>query len=124
MPLLFCIIGFTSNNDISKRTAAMAIDGLMHIGVYTKDMTESMRLYTEILGFQVQWHGIVDHVTGKIEAAKIALGYCIVELVKPANLENVHESNWRSIMHDDTPPGVLQAINAQCRQPMEPLCMP
>lgn len=68
----------------------MAIEGLMHIGVYTKDMAESIRFYTEILGFKVQWHGIVDHLTGKIEAAKVVLGDCIVELVKPANLENVH----------------------------------
>jgi len=68
----------------------MAIEGLMHIGVYTRDMQESIRFYTEVLGFQVQWHGIVDHVTGKIEAAKVVLGDCIVELVKPANLENVH----------------------------------
>ena len=67
----------------------MAIEGLMHIGVYTKDMTESIRFYTEILGFRVQWKGIVDHVTGQIEAAKVVLGDCIVELVKPANLENV-----------------------------------
>jgi catechol 2,3-dioxygenase-like lactoylglutathione lyase family enzyme len=29
-------------------------------------------------------------MTGKIEAAKVAPGDCIVELVKPANLESVH----------------------------------
>ena len=68
----------------------MGISGLMHIGLYTRDMNESLKFYTEVLGFTVQWHDMVDHITGRIEAAKIVMGDCTIELVKPADLNRVH----------------------------------
>ena len=41
------------------------------------------------MGFTVTWHGIVDHPTGKVEAALIYLGSCIIELVVPVDLSRV-----------------------------------
>ncbi|MBE3100993.1 MAG: VOC family protein [Firmicutes bacterium] len=70
----------------------MAILGLFHIGIYTKDINTSIDFYSEVLGFEQQWHGMVDHPTGLIEAAVMALDDCIVELVKPTDLGRVNNS--------------------------------
>ena len=67
----------------------MPISGLFHIGIYTKDMDKSVGFYTEILGFNQEWRGIVDHPTGKVEAAVMRLGDCIIELVRPVDLSRV-----------------------------------
>ena len=47
----------------------MAVEGLHHIAVYTKDVDESIDFYSNLLGFKVDWRNIVDHPTGKIDAA-------------------------------------------------------
>jgi lactoylglutathione lyase len=67
----------------------MSIDGLHHIGVYTKDIDVSIKFYEEILGFERVWRGIVDHPTGKLDVAVIKHENCIVELVRPADLNRV-----------------------------------
>jgi len=67
----------------------MTIEGLHHIGVYTKSIDESLAFYTEILDFQKQWRGIVDHPTGKLDVAVVRLGDCVIELVRPADLSAV-----------------------------------
>lgn len=67
----------------------MPILGLFHIGVYTKDIDVSIDFYSRILGFQKEWRGIVDHPTGKVEAAVMKLGDCILELVRPVDLGRV-----------------------------------
>lgn len=67
----------------------MTIEGLHHIGVYTKSVDESLSFYMENLEFQIQWRGIVDHPTGKLDVAIIRLGNCILELVRPADPSNV-----------------------------------
>lgn len=64
----------------------MAIEGLHHIGIYTKSVDESLAFYTEVLGFQKQWRGIVDHPTGGLDVAMISRGSCVIELVRPADL--------------------------------------
>jgi len=64
----------------------MTIEGLHHIGIYTKSVDESLTFYTEILEFQEQWRGIVDHPTGKLDVAIISTGDCVIELVRPADL--------------------------------------
>ncbi len=64
----------------------MTIAGLHHIGIYTKSVDESLAFYTEILEFQEQWRGIVDHPTGKLDVAIISRGSCVIELVRPADL--------------------------------------
>lgn len=69
----------------------MAIEGLFHVGIYTKDVDASIKFYSEVLGFKLEWRGFVDHPTGRVEAAVIALNDCIVELVKPVDLGRVHE---------------------------------
>lgn len=68
----------------------MAILGLFHIGIYTKDIDQSVDFYTEILGFSLHWRGIVDHPTGKVEAAVLWLNDCTVELVQPVDLSRVN----------------------------------
>lgn len=67
----------------------MPISGLFHIGIYTKDMNQSVKFYSDILSFKEEWRGIVDHPTGRIEAAVMRLGGCIIELVVPADLTRV-----------------------------------
>ena len=64
----------------------MTIEGLHHIGIYTKSIDESLAFYTEVLEFQKQWRGIVDHPTGKLDVAIISTGDCVIELVRPADL--------------------------------------
>lgn len=64
----------------------MTIEGLHHIGIYTKSVDESLAFYTEILEFQERWRGIVDHPTGKLDVAVISIGDCTIELVRPADL--------------------------------------
>ena len=64
----------------------MTIEGLHHIGIYTKSVDESLAFYTEVLEFQKQWRGIVDHPTGKLDVAIISIGDCTIELVRPADL--------------------------------------
>jgi len=64
----------------------MTIEGLHHIGIYTKSVDESLAFYMEVLEFQKQWRGIVDHPTGKLDVAVISIGDCTIELVRPADL--------------------------------------
>lgn len=64
----------------------MTIEGLHHIGIYTKSVDESLAFYTEVLEFQKEWRGIVDHPTGKLDVAIISRGGCVIELVRPADL--------------------------------------
>ncbi len=67
----------------------MAVMGLFHIGIYTKNIDGSITFYKDILGFSVQWRGVVDHPTGKVEAAVMRLGDCVIELVVPVDLKRV-----------------------------------
>jgi lactoylglutathione lyase len=64
----------------------MAIEGLHHIGIYTRSVDESLAFYTKVLAFKKQWRGIVDHPTGKLDVAIIIKGGCMIELVRPADL--------------------------------------
>jgi lactoylglutathione lyase len=64
----------------------MTIEGLHHIGIYTKSVDESLAFYMEVLEFQKEWRGIVDHPTGKLDVAIISRGGCVIELVRPADL--------------------------------------
>ena len=63
----------------------MTIEGLHHIGIYTKSVDESLAFYMEVLEFQKEWRGIVDHPTGKLDVAIINIGDCFIELVQPAD---------------------------------------
>jgi lactoylglutathione lyase len=63
----------------------MTIEGLHHIGIYTKSVDESLAFYTEILEFRKEWKGTVDHPTGKLDVAIIRRGDCVIELVRPAD---------------------------------------
>ena len=63
----------------------MAVEGLFHIAVYTKNVDNSIDFYSNLLGFQVDWRGMVDHPSGKIDAAVISLGDCVIELVLPVD---------------------------------------
>ena len=67
----------------------MSVLGLFHIGIYTKDIQKSIGFYSEILGFKTEWYGNVDHPTGKVEAAVMKHGDCIIELVRPVDLARV-----------------------------------
>ena len=67
----------------------MAVEGLFHIAVYTKDVDDSIAFYSKLLGFQVDWRGMGDHPTGKIDAAVISLGDCVIELVRPVDPSRV-----------------------------------
>ena len=72
----------------------MTIEGLHHIGIYTKSVDESLAFYTEVLEFQKQWRGIVDHPTGKLDVAIISRGGCVIELVRPADLSVDYLESW------------------------------
>jgi len=62
------------------------IEGLHHIGVYTKNIISSMEFYVEMLGFNIEWQGIVDHPTmGQIPVAVVKKGNCTIELVQPSD---------------------------------------
>mgnify|MGYP000913338752 CR=1 FL=1 len=67
----------------------MPITGLFHIGIYTKNIDSSISFYKNILGFREEWRGIVDHPTGKVEAAVMRLDDCVIELVVPVDLGRV-----------------------------------
>lgn len=62
---------------------------LYHIGVYTLDVEESLRFYLDVLGFTLEWRGVVHHPTGLVEAATLTLDGFTVELVKPVDLSRV-----------------------------------
>ena len=64
----------------------MAIEGLHHIGIYTRSVDESLAFYTEVLEFKKQWRGVVDHPTGKLDVAIVKKENCSIELVRPADL--------------------------------------
>jgi catechol 2,3-dioxygenase-like lactoylglutathione lyase family enzyme len=64
----------------------MAIEGLHHIGIYTRSVDESLAFYKELLEFKKQWRGIVDHPTGKLDVAIVKKENCSIELVRPADL--------------------------------------
>lgn len=77
----------------------MMIQGLCHIGVYTKDLKCSIEYYTQILGFELKWQGIVDHPTmGMIPVAVMGLGDCSIELVQPAD-EGAINQNAGPVQH-------------------------
>jgi len=67
----------------------LSITGLYHIGIYTRDIDISLKFYEETLEFNREWRGEVDHPTGKVEAAVLRLGDCVIELVKPVDLNKV-----------------------------------
>jgi lactoylglutathione lyase len=67
----------------------MAVEGLHHVAVYTEDIDESIDFYSNLLGFRVYWRGIVDHPTGKIDAAIIRQGDCVIELVRPVDSKRI-----------------------------------
>ncbi len=67
----------------------MPIEGLHHIGVYTRSVDESLAFYMQTLDFQMQWRGTVDHPTGRLDVAMVRQGDCVIELVRPADLANV-----------------------------------
>jgi len=67
----------------------MAIEGLHHIGVYTRSVDESLAFYTRVLDFREEWRGVVDHPTGELDVAIISAGDCVIELVRPADLSRV-----------------------------------
>ena len=69
----------------------MVIVDLFHIGIYTKDMEKSIYFYRDILGFKKKWQGIVEHQTGLVGVCVMELGSCIIELVKPVDLNRVTE---------------------------------
>jgi lactoylglutathione lyase len=64
----------------------MTIEGLHHIGIYTRSVDESLTFYAEALEFRIKCRGIVDHPTGKLDVAIISMGDCVIELVRPADL--------------------------------------
>jgi lactoylglutathione lyase len=64
----------------------MAIEGLHHIGIYTRSVDESLAFYTEVLAFKKKWRGVVDHPTGKLDVAIVKKENCFIELVRPADL--------------------------------------
>jgi lactoylglutathione lyase len=70
----------------------MPVTGLSHIGIYTKEMDKSIHFYSDILGFVMMWEGIVDHPTGKVKAAVMGFGNCVIELVRPVDLDRVNNS--------------------------------
>ncbi len=67
----------------------MVVEGLHHIGIYTRSVDESLAFYTEVLGFGKEWRGTVDHPTGRLDVAIIRAGGCVIELVRPADLSRV-----------------------------------
>ena len=72
----------------------MAIEGLHHIGIYTRSVDESLAFYTKVLEFKKRWRGIVDHPTGKLDVAIISMGDCVIELVRPADLSVITPESW------------------------------
>ncbi|WP_243426509.1 VOC family protein [Caldicoprobacter guelmensis] len=75
-----------------RKECCAVIEGLYHIGVYTKNIERSMEFYIEILGFDKEWQGIVNHPTmGKIPVAVVKKGNCIIELVQPSDAKLVSQ---------------------------------
>ncbi len=66
------------------------IIGLLHIGVYTLNLDESIDFYCRYLGFTLRWKGTVPHPTGFLPVATVVLNDCVIELVRPADDERVN----------------------------------
>ena len=64
--------------------------GLKHIAIYTKDIEATKRFYMDKLGFTMTWEGFVEVKSGITHACTMQLGTCILELVLPPVLDNVH----------------------------------
>lgn len=59
--------------------------GLAHIGVYTSNMEESIRFYTEVLGFKLNYTKDMPKPQGVTKLAFVQIGSCVIELIQPAN---------------------------------------
>lgn len=67
------------------------IRGLLHVGVYTLNLEESIRFYCDVLGFTLRWQGIVPHSSGRLPVATVVLQDCVIELVHPADESRVRK---------------------------------
>ena len=68
------------------------ITGLKHIAVYTKNIESTKEFYIDRLGFENVWEGMVEVKSGTTHACTLQLGTCILEIVLPPILDNVHSA--------------------------------
>jgi catechol 2,3-dioxygenase-like lactoylglutathione lyase family enzyme len=66
------------------------IKSLLHIGIYTLNLEESIRFYCDGLGFSLRWQGVVPHPSGQLPVATVVLEDCVIELVHPADESRFH----------------------------------
>lgn len=66
------------------------IVGLQHIAIYTRDIDATKNFYVSGLGFRITWEGMVRVKSGVALACTAVLGTCVLELVLPPNLNDVH----------------------------------
>src|SRR5690554_3800965 len=63
--------------------------GLAHIGVFTTNMENSIKFYTDVLGFELDYRTELPNPEGVTQLAFVQAGSCVVELIQPANIEQI-----------------------------------
>ena len=66
------------------------IVGLQHIAIYTSDIDATKAFYVSGLGFCITREGMVHVKSGVVYACTAVLGTCVLELVLPPDLNDVH----------------------------------
>lgn len=75
------------------------IIGLSHIGVYTKDITISIKFYQEFLGFRLEYTKNLVKEDGTTKLAFLEAGNCIIELIQPSKLGLVDQRTAGIVDH-------------------------
>jgi lactoylglutathione lyase len=75
------------------------LKGLAHIGIYTADIEKSTHFYRDILGFEVFYTKEMPNSSGTTRLAFVRTGSCIIELIQPANTDEMGEKPNGAIDH-------------------------
>lgn len=80
--------------------------GLAHIGVFVEDFERSVKFYTEVLDFKVNWKGGLDDKDGHFDIALVQNDAVILEIVRqPDSLRRQRKEDGPidhiAILYDD-----------------------
>ncbi|MBE3101145.1 MAG: VOC family protein [Firmicutes bacterium] len=75
------------------------VKGLAHIGVYTTDMKESIRFYTEVLGFELIHQKDLVKPDGTTRLGFVNAGGLVMEFVQPADVTGLKDKKAGIVDH-------------------------
>ena len=75
------------------------VKGLAHIGVFTTDMEESIRFYTEVLGFELIHQKDLVNPNGTTKLGFVNAGGLVMEFVQPADVTGLKDKKAGIVDH-------------------------